>query len=116
MEPTVLIVAGLGLAAAALRTPLLALARACPALGYIGGGSCTTFVWWRSEGDALLCAVVLGMALGFSVAIARQAFRRGANTTYAYGANLAREIMGQSGAGFLPSDEASVRAARASSD
>jgi hypothetical protein len=76
MEPTVLIVAGLGLAAAALRTPLLALARACPALGYIGGGSCTTFVWWRSEGDALLCAVVLGMALGFSVAIARSARER----------------------------------------
>jgi hypothetical protein len=71
MEPTVLIVAGLGLAAA-FRTPLLALARACPALGYIGGGSCAAFVWWRSEGDALLCVVVLVMALGFSVAIARR--------------------------------------------
>jgi hypothetical protein len=57
---------------ASVRSPLRRFIASCPLLGYIGGGSCTAFVWWRSEGDYLLCAVVFGMALVFSVLIVRR--------------------------------------------
>lgn len=69
MEPTVLILAGAGLAAT-FRTPLLAFARACPLLGYISGGSSAVFVWWLTRHGAA-ALLVFAMAWVFSTMIAR---------------------------------------------